>query len=637
MQKRLICFLIVIILILAIFGYFYFLEKTSLSPKIETKQEIQGLKEETIQLEGKLEIAAYDTENPRFDYFILSNGKRVPIEIVGQPLLNSGQLVSVKGKQIDGKILIQPQDIRLDEQPTFPKDGRSTPETLGDQRTAVILVRFNDSNPTPPFSVEQINNFIFNGTFQRFYREASFNKMWFTGHTFGWYTLNRESDLWCDEEEVIQISDSDIYFPDYDRIIVLCDNRPWGMGADWATIGKWELTSQDGNFNASFCHIGEPEHFFDEIPLPSGGTRAYSWTLGAWTTTHEVGHNLDYSHANNWECGNETLYGDCTSGEYGNFFDIMGRGHYFLWDVPLAALHPSAPFKERMGWINQNNTLEITQNGSYLLKPLEKENAIIARVEQPGYPQLPPYYLEYRIPYGYDNSLTDPLSIGNLNGIFINSIYPEVYYPPQGEKETIASHILDMSPHYGTQFDTDWYNVALSPNKTFFDQGSGIKIKNNGLIYSICSSLIPSNKIKNYVLISLVTNCTTALNFSVEFSEPICVRIKPNIRTFIDYFEGIPGENLSIFALNLRNVDSVLCANSTFQVSLEVPEGWSSFISPSHFILMPSEMFYGFEETSVFIPDETPLGLYQINFTVTNLDSGLFSKANLTINVARHD
>src|SRR3989344_3817831 len=84
---------------------------------------------------------------------------------------------------------------------------------------------------------------------------------------------------------------------------------------------------------------------------------------------------------------------------------------------PHATFHYSALMKKEFKWIGGNNFLNIVRNGTYTLRPLEKSQATIARVSLYQYPAYDTYFLEYRIPFGYDNSLNDALSRGNLGGI----------------------------------------------------------------------------------------------------------------------------------------------------------------------------------------------------------------------------
>ena len=54
-----------------------------------------------------------------------------------------------------------------------------------EHKMAVILVNFLDSPPSP-FTSAEAHDLIFNGQFQNFYQEQSYNRIHFTGDVFGW-------------------------------------------------------------------------------------------------------------------------------------------------------------------------------------------------------------------------------------------------------------------------------------------------------------------------------------------------------------------------------------------------------------------------------------------------------------------
>jgi len=359
--------------------------------------------------------------------------------------------------------------------------------------------------------------------------------------------------------------------------------------------------------------------------MPSGGNRSYSWTSGLGLVIHELGHNLGVWHAGALDCGTEILYGGCQWIGYGNLFDVMGRGWYFESN-PNAAYHFNAFFKETFKWITEKDVLRITKNGTYELKPLEKSGAVIAEVKQLGYPQLAPYYLEYRVPFGYDESLNDPLSQGNLGGIFINQRYFS------GGELSLGIRLLDMSPTTSGEFNEDWYQVALpppsvypyvaisshklsiDPQNVFFDEASGIRITNLG------EDLSNVNDPK--------------LIFSAEFFTPQCLRFAPKFHAYkqdggqpggeppeeIDIFGMIPGDIVSL-VVPVENMDTILCPNSTFIFNASVPDGWQYSFDPEQVIIPQGEE--SSTALEITVPQETSTGNYTGTITVTNIDSGL--------------
>ncbi|MFH1290564.1 MAG: hypothetical protein ABIH92_04090, partial [Nanoarchaeota archaeon] len=212
----------------------------------------------------------------------------------------------------------------------------------------------------------------------------------------------------------------------------------------------------------------------------------------------------------------------------------------------------------------------------------------------------------------------DPLSQGNLGGIFINQEHWALYLPPDGEYWAPAAYLLDTSPTTSGVYDEDWYNVALLPNETFFDEGSGIKIKN------IEEDTSDPNDPR--------------IIFSVEFFTPECVRVEPKLTFFQSWpIEANPGERVDILnhllALSVKNLDSIICANGTFEFAVDVPIGWQYNFEPLQMILPPG----GSGSLNIFeiiIPVNASEGEYPIFINVTNLDSGLSTHSNFTVNAS---
>jgi len=475
---------------------------------------------------------------------------------------------------------------------------------LGEQKTAVILVKFSDSPEETPFTAENIGDVIFEGNVQNFIMENSFNLSWLNGTVYGWYALNRTCDSfggWVWEDEVIEISDDEIYFLDYERLIIIsdtfCNPNVNAMG----TVGRINLSSNDGNFISSYSIIRNSIHFFDPILSPSGEERTDNLISGAGLILHELGHNFGAWHANAWDCGSQILYGDCKPINYGSLFDVMGRGwvtgtpfgNYTYEGKTNAAFHYNTFFKHLFGWVDEDSFIQINQNGTYLLKSLENEPA--GAIIQPQLAQLHPFYLEYRVPYGYDAYLEDPLSVENLGGIFV---YKQKFSDFHGAWVP-GLYLLDMSPTVSGGFDEDWLNVALLPGESFFDEGSGVKVTN--------------------IMASEPNSSDSNVTFSVEFFDPRCLEFAPVLTSSFGqwHYMGLPGDDVWI-SLKVENPDTFLCNGSIYYFNASVPEGWQ-FSGNEEFFLASGETYY--PNLIVFIPQEASLGNYSVNITVTRSDS----------------
>ena len=630
--------------ILILFGVVYlinysqkFADTTLKSPELNDGEEfVSDSKIEEVILNGEFETVIYDEKAPRYEYFIDNSGEKTQIYFTEPVFLSSGNLVNVKAKNIDGKLTAESKDVEAVSVDLAPPVVAQVPETISEQKTAVILVKFNDSSMLiNPFTVQQINNTIFNGPIQNFIRENSFNQTWLSGNTYGWYTMNRScNDMYSAGfvtlNEAISASDLDIYFPNIDRIIIISDAFCYSGPSAYASVGKTNLNSNDGQFRASYLTVRNSVFFYQATQLPSGSIRNDGLTSGIGLILHELGHNFGAWHSNNWDCGSLTLGNNCTYGNYGNIYDVMGKAWITGTPIgynganfevyPHAAFHYSALMKKEFKWINNNNLINIVRNGTYTMRPLEKSQATIARVSLYQYPTYNPYFLEYRIPFGYDNSLNDALSRGNLGGIFINRQYVDFITGPEPQQE-----LLDMTPTTSDPFDRDWYNVSLTRGRVFFDVEGGIKITN--------------------VSEDLSNPADPKVSFKVEFYPPTCNRMNPAVQAnvipsppyFLDYFRATNGSMLNItnkLVIDAANLDGRFCSNSTFEFEANVSNGWNyRFDQPD--VIIPQGQSSGSisDFFEIDIPANASSGFYNVSIVTKNVDSGLSAEGVFRIRV----
>jgi hypothetical protein len=124
--------------------------------------------------------------------------------------------------------------------------------------------------------------------------------------------------------------------------------------------------------------------------------RDADWINGSYSagvTGHELGHSLGLPHAHSVEAGTD-MFGTPgnanQTNEYGNPFDIMGRGG--------ASGHFNAVYKWRIGWLDSNELKEVKTSGVYRVyaqdNAVHKDRLIGIRVPS-GDPNYA-YWFEYR-------------------------------------------------------------------------------------------------------------------------------------------------------------------------------------------------------------------------------------------------
>jgi hypothetical protein len=308
------------------------------------------------------------------------------------------------------------------------------PNTLGEQRTLVILVNFED-NRTQPYTPEDAQGAVF-GTTSQFFEENSFGQAWLGGDVVGWITIPLSTSA-CDiftlaSQAQAAASAAGVDLAAYTRYVYLYSNACAGAGV--ATVG------------------GSPSEAWINGTLDLG-------VLG-----HELGHNLGLYHSHAMDCGTTTLGPTCTNYEYGDPLDMMGNSY---------PGHFNAFHKERLGWLNGVTSppiVPVVADGTYTLHAYEVAgsgpNALkILKSTDPTTGKRTWYYVEFRQPIGFDDFLAENANV--VNGVLIHT---------GSESNADSSYLLDMTPGSGSLVVYDWRDPALVAGQSFRDPDAGVTL-----------------------------------------------------------------------------------------------------------------------------------------------------------------
>jgi len=415
--------------------------------------EVLALLEQKQELNGELEVIYEDYEDEsqsRLRHFLVNDNGRVelylPVNSKGNSLQSGaklrarGWLFKQRDESVDSLAVNDDQNgltvLALDDSTTTTNTTGTTTavlaNTIGEQRTLVLLINYQDNSSEQPWTIAETNDMVF-GTVSDYYREASYGRTWLSGDVHGYLTLpiNSTCDFGTMDDYAQQAAkDSGIDVDSYDRLVYLF---PKNSACGWRGQGT------------------------------VGGTPSRSWIngeLNLLTIGHEIGHNLGLKHAKELSCDRGYISDNCVEITYGDVLDIMGKseGHFNAFN------------KERLGWLSseQGEIVTADSDGSYLLEPYETASNGVAKGLKvrrgtdavTGLPLW--YYLEYRQPLGFDAFLAGKTVTDGVL-VHLNS----------SAKDIESSQLLDMTPH-SSAHDLD--DAALLAGASYTDTDAGVTI-----------------------------------------------------------------------------------------------------------------------------------------------------------------
>lgn len=528
--------------------------------------ELQGFVEQEQQLEGALEVFYEDdekTHSSRLRYILNSGNTRTEIKFPNHAFakrLKDGVKVRANGlsiKQTGKKLDV----LALNEEPSnllVLADGSNTTSTDGIDSTQVTASSFGEQR-----TLVMLLNFLDNT--QRPWSVEETRELVF-GQVNDFYKENSDNQVWL-------TGDVAGYY-----------TLPMNATCDtWTIHTTAEDVARDNGIN--FGNYARIVYVFPENSTCGwtgkgtvGGNPSKAYVNGSLTLRtvgHELGHNFGLHHAKDLDCGSDIIGDRCASAEYGDALDIMGMsgitGHF------------NAFSKELLGWISTDsgNVVSVEADGSYLLEPVETpRNGGVKGLkirrgtdDVTGKPLW--YYLEYRQAIGFDSFVEGK-----------SGITGGVIFHLATEDDPQSNLMLDMIPNSGLR---DLDESALLVGQTYTDVQAGITI---------------TTEWAN----------TNAASVHVTFDNEQCVQASPSIDlASSQVVSGVAGSSAS-YKLNVTNNDTNACSSTSFNVSANVPSGWSS----THEFLTLASGETKSVEISVTSSDSAQEGSYDLLLKVEN-------------------
>jgi len=561
----------------------------------EIKKEVES--ETTIT--GKINVVVFDDfktpENSSYGYKLTSDGKEYNFYPANADLpLLSGTRIKINGYKLDDTIVVNLNDkdkVKIIDMPPIQ-------DSVGKQNMLVFLVEFADTTIQRPFTQKEAYDAVFNDQFQKFYKEQSYEKVWFTGTVTPWIKINRNlrntyGDGYLIDKEIKEyILNNNVDLSNYGRIVFLVHHQSTG-GRGQSDLGKRNNCIIEQYFCSSDKEYYFSQSWISALSFNESLNKPFKWKIFDELLSHELGHAFGLLHATGLDCNDKIISDDCNTIAYGNLFDIMGDNLY--------SLHFNALYKDLLKWIPDRATQTITKSGIYSLTPLESPlsqypNTSSKKIAKIIIPSLSitdvPYILEFRKPIGFDIQLDNP----NLasSGLFLNKIEETSDYDKYN-----YSVLFDTTPTT-KDWTEDIKDTSIEGNDVFHDKARGLTIG------------------------PVVSETNDKVTFMIDYKDPICEQFPPHLESIKDSLSVEKDESVSI-DLEIKNLDGEGCKPAKFGTFVEVLDKVSFVINEISSEIKPKKNFINKIKFS-----SSTSGNYNIKIHIKNLVNGLVSNTQET-------
>jgi hypothetical protein len=444
---------------------------TSLPSK--TQVELKDSIERPIEDEGSLYTIHMDTDTSPFETKGFTSSKTnqsYEVYNLKQSKIERAN-VRLKGIMLGGSVVV-PEDSRGILEQT---SSLSAVSVSGAQKTAVVLLEFNNSSPSE-------RNFTIDDVRQRVYTASDSVRNFFEKTS---YYGSSSKGLTLSGDPLVDV---------YGWVTINYPKPKSASDCEWTPINRWgddaRSKAKVGSGYSKIIYIW-PRQTVCTAPLIEGTWNGFaelpgtnSFINGAVTTrtlAHELGHNLGIQHSISMSCTNAAVayYDKCrlprnggsgvSNYEYGDKYDVMGSGGKFLenGDVGVnTAAHINAVYKMKAGWLDSARMRTVTTSTNNIpLLPIGVYSTVgtqVIRIPKPIGTERERfsedyYYIEYRIPQGIDN-IWSMNKLGPAGGIVIHISGNQKYlHTGTGSSGAATVTLIDaIAP-----FDANFADAAL--------------------------------------------------------------------------------------------------------------------------------------------------------------------------------